>query len=241
MELRGEKPGIILAADLASTSEAIRVLEDLKEDLYHVKIGPRLFASGGMDFVHEVIKKGFRVFLDLKLHDIPNTVSSAVDFFSRSGIWALTVHAAGGCSMLEAASRANARAGGEMMLLGVTILTSLDREEWQTVCPGCLMAEALESRAALCRECGIDGIVCSPSDLPILVPGFKQDLTMVVPGIRDGHPGDDQKRTASIEDALNRGADYVVVGRPVLTAPSPGKALKDLAFRLERWEMANDQ
>ncbi len=235
------KPGIILAADFGNTSEAIEVLENLKSDLLYVKIGPGLFASGGMGFVREVIESGFRVFLDLKLHDIPNTVSSAVDFFSRSGIWALTLHAAGGSGMLEAASRTNALAGGEMMLLGVTVLTSLDGEEWKKVCPGCIMTEALESRACLCKKSGLDGIVCAPSDLALLVPGFRNDLVMVVPGIRDGFPEDDQKRTASIEEALDNGADYVVVGRPVLRAPSPKEALNELAARLERWKEGNEQ
>ncbi len=160
------KPGIILAADFGNTSEAIEVLENLKSDLLYVKIGPGLFASGGMGFVREVIESGFRVFLDLKLHDIPNTVSSAVDFFSRSGIWALTLHAAGGSGMLEAASRTNALAGGEMMLLGVTVLTSLDGEEWKKVCPGCIMTEALESRACLCKKSGWTELY---APLPILL------------------------------------------------------------------------
>ncbi|MDO9508816.1 MAG: orotidine-5'-phosphate decarboxylase [Thermovirgaceae bacterium] len=225
---------IILAVDLASQSEAESLLDSLREDLVHVKIGPRLFASGGISFVNRVTEMGFKVFLDLKLHDIPNTVSSAVDYFASRGIWALTVHSAGGATMLQAASSANRSALGEMMLFGVTVLTSLDSGAWEEVNPGCSMQQALWSRAALCAANEMDGIICSPIDLPLLASGFGNRLKMVVPGIRDGESGDDQRRTASPEDALKMGADYLVVGRPILKAASPAKALADMIARTER-------
>lgn len=225
---------IILAADLASPAEAETLLELLSEDLVHVKIGPRLFASGGISFVNRVIRMGFKVFLDLKLHDIPNTVSSAVDYFASQGIWALTVHSAGGAAMLQAARSANLSAGGEMMLFGVTVLTSLDSSSWDEVNPGCPLQQVLKNRAAICAACKMDGIVCSPTDLPLLAPDFGGRLKMVVPGIRDTAGGDDQMRTASPEDALKNGADYLVVGRPIIRANSPAKALAEMIERVER-------
>ncbi|MDT8284029.1 MAG: orotidine-5'-phosphate decarboxylase [Thermovirgaceae bacterium] len=225
---------IILAADLSSPSEAEDLLDLLREDLVHVKIGPRLFASGGIPFVNRVIRMGFKVFLDLKLHDIPNTVSSAVDYFASQGIWALTIHSAGGAAMLQAARSANRFAGDEMLLFGVTVLTSLAPSSWDEVNPGCSLQEALKNRAAICSACKMDGIVCSPTDLPLLVPDFGGRLKMVVPGIRDNAGGDDQMRTASPEDALKMGADYLVVGRPIIRANSPAKALQEMTERVER-------
>ncbi|GAB6280658.1 MAG: orotidine-5'-phosphate decarboxylase [Thermovirga sp.] len=231
---------IILAADLRTPCEAEPLLDQLGEHLVHVKIGPRLFASGGMAFVDRVIGMGFKVFLDLKLHDIPNTISSAVDFFASKGIWAITLHSSGGLSMLEAAASVNRTKGGEMMLLGVTVLTSLDSKGWNEVNPGCDMVQALKSRASLCAEAGMDGLVCSPTDLPLIAPGLGGSLKLVVPGIRDGDNLDDQRRTASIEEALHMGADYLVIGRPILKAVSPGEALKDIITRMEGLDEKSD-
>ena len=225
---------IILAADLETTEEAEAILELLGCHLVHVKIGPRLFASGGIPFVDRVISKGFKVFLDLKLHDIPNTVSSAVDFFSARGIWALTLHSAGGSAMLKAAADAKSIRSSEMMLLGVTVLTSLDEEAWFEVNPCCSMEKALACRASVCLDSGMDGLVCSPSDLPLIDSAFRGRLKLVVPGIRYGGPSDDQRRTASPEEALSLGADYIVVGRPVIKAPSPLDALRDIIKRIEK-------
>lgn len=224
---------IILAADLATPREAESLLDQLGEDLIYVKIGPRLFAAGGMSFIGRVAGMGFKVFLDLKLHDIPNTVSSAVDFFASKGIWALTLHSSGGLSMLEAAVSANRVRGGEMMLLGVTVLTSLDLKAWDEISPGCNMDQALKSRASICAKAEMDGLVCSPTDLSIIAPCFGGRLKLVVPGIRDGEGLDDQRRTASPEEALNMGADYLVIGRPILKAASPERALKDIIARTE--------
>ena len=232
MTVKNQK--IILAADLETTEEAEAILEQLGDHLVHVKIGPRLFASGGITFVERVINRGFKVFLDLKLHYIPNTVSSAVDFFSAKGIWALTLHSAGGSPMLKAAAYAKSTRTSEMMLLGVTVLTSLDEEAWCEVNPFCSMEKALLCRASACLGSGMDGLVCSPSDLPLIAPDFRGRLRLVVPGIRYGGPSDDQRRTASPEEALSLGADYIVVGRPVIKAPSPLDALRNLIERIEK-------
>lgn len=224
---------IILAADMATPFEAESLIDKLREHLVHVKIGPRLFASGGMKFVDRIRGMGLKVFLDLKLHDIPNTVMSAVDFFASKGIWALTLHTAGGLAMMEAAATANLAKGGQMMLLGVTVLTSLDLKAWDQVNPGCEMEQALIRRASICNDAGMDGLVCSPADLSLIAPEFGETLKLVVPGIRDSGSVDDQRRTASPEEAIRMGADYLVIGRPILKAVSPEEALKDIIARIE--------
>ncbi|HAK40565.1 MAG TPA: orotidine-5'-phosphate decarboxylase [Synergistales bacterium] len=237
---RRDGPDLILAVDVKRPAEAERILDPLKENLRYVKIGPRLFAAGGMRFVRRVIRAGFSVFLDLKLHDIPNTVAEAVDLFARNGIWALTLHASGGEEMLRAAGSAKVGAGSALMLLGVTVLTSMDQRSLDMTSPGSGLQGTILSRARLCEDCGLDGIVCSPRDLPLVVPRFTDRLVTVVPGIRDGQGArDDQKRTASLEDALEMGADYVVIGRPIVRAPLPLEAMSEYSERLERWRGNN--
>lgn len=231
MKIRNSR--IILAVDMRTTLEAESLLDQLREDLIHVKIGPRLFAAGGMDFIEKITLMGFKVFLDLKLHDIPNTIASAVDFFAAKGIWAITLHTAGGLAMLDAAVSANKSGGEKMNLLGVTVLTSLGAREWEEVSPGCDMGQALKSRASLCVEAGMDGLVCSPADLPLVASEFGENLKLIVPGVRDGGGNDDQRRTASPEEAVNMGADYLVIGRPIIQAVSPEKALRDIIARTE--------
>ncbi len=227
---------MILAADLLDVDAALAMIEPLARELAFVKIGPGLFAQGGMPFVKKVMEIGFDVFLDLKLHDIPNTVGMAVRQFADNGIWALTVHAAGGKAMLESAAKTRDASGNPMKLFGVTVLTSHDLPSWEEVNPGCAMEEALISRARVCAASGIDGIVCSPSDLELLRPVAEGNLEMVVPGIRDQAGQDDQKRSAPLEQALEKGADYLVIGRPILKSPSPAIALSEIVDRVERWE-----
>ena len=180
---RRDGPDLILAVDVKRPAEAERILDPLKGNLRYVKIGPRLFAAGGMRFVRRVIRAGFSVFLDLKLHDIPNTVAEAVDLFARNGIWALTLHASGGEEMLRAAGSAKVGAGSALMLLGVTVLTSMDQRSLDMTSPGSGLQGTILSRARLCEDCGLDGIVCSPRDLPLIVPRFTDRLVTVVPGI----------------------------------------------------------
>ena len=234
------RPGIILALDVRRPSEAERILETLGTHLRHVKIGPRLFSAGGMPFVRRVIRAGFEVFLDLKLHDIPNTIAEAVDLLARSGIWALTLHASGGEEMLKAAVLAKRGARSEVLLLGVTVLTSLDQPSLDRSSPGSKLRETIKSRALLCKECGFDGVVCSPRDLLLLDGLLPGGFLRVVPGIRDGEVSrDDQKRTAGMEEAMDMGADFVVIGRPVIRSSSPTETMARFAERLDLWRKTN--
>ena len=223
---------LILALDVERPDEGRDLLTSLAGGLKYVKIGHQLYARGGTRFLHEVMGMGFSIFLDLKLHDIPNTILQAVDALAREGLWALTLHCAGGRRMLEEARRARDMCGSKMFLLGVTVLTSFDDASWDEVAPGCPLSSALEKRAALCRQTGMDGIVCSPLDLAT-VRAEGSGLFTVVPGVRPESASDDQARAATPARAIEEGADYIVVGRPILRSADRAAAVERIALDIE--------
>ena len=228
--------GLILALDVKTTDEAAAFLEMLDRATSYVKIGPRLYALGGTKFVRSIIDSGYNVFLDLKLHDIPNTVASAVEPLSELGLWALTLHTSGGYEMMSRSVAMRDKTGSKMKLLGITVLTSLGGELWSDVHPGCDMNAALLGRAETAEKAGMDGIVCSPLDLQLL-KGKAAKLLRVVPGIRAAKVStEDQTRVATAEDAAKNGAGYIVVGRPILEAADPIFAAKDIIRRLSEVE-----
>jgi len=228
--------GLILALDVKTTDEAAAFLERLDRATSYVKIGPRLYALGGTKFVRSIIDRGYNVFLDLKLHDIPNTVASAVEPLSELGLWALTLHTSGGYEMMSRSVAMRDKTGSKMKLLGITVLTSLGGELWSDVHPGCDMNAALLGRAETAEKAGMDGIVCSPLDLQLL-KGKAAKLVRVVPGIRAAKVStEDQTRVATAEDAAKNGAGYIVVGRPILEAADPIFAAKDIIRRLSEVE-----
>lgn len=224
---------LILALDVERVDEGRDLLLGLRGALKYVKIGHQLYARGGVPFLREIQAMGYSVFLDIKLHDIPNTVFMAVDALASEGLWALTLHCGGGRAMLEEARRAREKNGADQLkLLGVTVLTSFDEASWAEVAPGCSLAKALEKRATLCRETGMNGIVCSPLDLPV-VRAAGSGLFTVVPGIRPAKAGDDQARVTTPQKAMESGADYIVVGRPIVNAPDRVVAAKAIAVAVE--------
>ena len=223
---------LILALDVEEVDEGRELLSGLRGALKYVKIGHQLYARGGAPFLREIQAMGYSVFLDIKLHDIPNTIFMAVGALASEGLWALTLHCGGGRAMLEEARRARERSGARLNLLGVTVLTSFDEASWAEVAPGCPLAEALEKRAALCRETGTDGIVCAPLDLPV-VRAAGAGLFTVVPGIRPAKADDDQVRVMTPRKAMENGADYIVVGRPIVNAPDRITAAKEIAGAIE--------
>lgn len=224
---------LILALDTHDLQEAREFLAPLRSVLRYVKVGPRLWTLGGAPFVNEIRDQGFDVFLDLKLHDIPNTVAAAVDAMADLGLWALTLHSGGGKTMLEAAVSARDDAESEMVLLGVSVLTSLDQPAWDRVCPGCSLNEAIKSRTELCAESGMDGLVCSPLDLAMVRQAAGESLITVVPGVRPWKVSDDQKRSATPAEAICSGADYLVVGRPIIQAEDPLSAVSSIFDQIE--------
>jgi len=226
------KDKIILALDLTNVKEALDLANELRGGLSHIKIGHQLYAQGGMEFVKKIILMGYNVFLDLKLHDIPNTVRMAVEELSSHGLWALSIHSAGGRIMLEEARKATERNGVNTKLLAISVLTSFSQDIWQEVNPNSTIREALEARAKVVSETGIHGMVCSPLDLPIVMPILQNKVITVVPGIRlitGGAAKDDQERAATPERAVASGADYIVVGRPILEAKDRIAVIEEIA------------
>jgi orotidine-5'-phosphate decarboxylase len=217
---------IVLALDVASADAARRML-DRVPGLRWVKLGPVLMTRVGAPFVQEVAARGLQVFLDLKWHDIPNTVAGAVSAARDLGVTMATVHTLGGSGMLEAAVRA---AGASPTLVGVTVLTSHDKTSYAAAtgrAVGEIEIEA-ERLANVARSAGLAGVVCSPREIA-RVRGAWKDALVVVPGIRRGSdPKDDQTRVSTAGDAARDGATHLVVGRPLLQATDPASVLEEL-------------
>jgi orotidine-5'-phosphate decarboxylase len=220
-------PRIIVALDFADPGDAIALVDRLDPSACALKVGKELFVMAGPEPVRRMIDRGFRVFLDLKFHDIPNTVAQACAAATRLGVWMLNVHAAGGRAMLAAARGAVARAAAERnasrpWLIAVTVLTSLDGRDLEEI--GFAEApEALALRLArLAADCGLDGVVCSALEAPELRRTLGARFKLVTPGIRPGGTAaDDQSRIATPEAAVANGADYLVIGRAITRAADP--------------------
>ena len=224
---------LFAALDLDTLREARRTMDALSGIVDAIKIGPRLYAQGGAPFLKEIVDHGFKLFLDLTLHDIPNPVRRAVETLADLGIFCRTGPAAGGRRMMEESVAARDRLGSTMKLLGITVLTSFDEKSWDEVAPGCPMDVAIKKRAWLCGDCGMDGLVCSPLDLPEVRAVTPPTLLKVVPGVRLVAGGDDQSRVATPADAFRNGADYIVMGRPIYKAPDVRKAVAEIARSIE--------
>jgi len=224
MNLDDARQKLIVAFDVPDLSSALELDHRLGDEIGWVKIGLELFIAEGPPVVTAFRERGRRVFLDLKLHDIPNTVAGAVRSASRLGVDLLTVHAEGGPSMMRAA--AEARANTRLNLLAVTVLTSLDGNEYPGVY-GSGVEDRVLAFAEAAVEAGMDGIVASPRELPKLVAFVPSDFARVIPGIRPaGASTDDQARVATPRAALIAGATHLVVGRPITQAKDPAQAAR---------------
>lgn len=221
-------PEVIVALDYPEPEPAFALLDRLPGDVW-VKVGLELFTRAGPPVVERLVAEGRHVFLDLKLHDIPNTVAGAVRSAGRLGAELLTVHAAGGEAMLRAAAEAAREARGEarLRLLAITVLTSLDDAALATVMGAGAKVEDTAGRlAGLARESGIDGAVCSVAEARAIRVSCGAEFLVVTPGIRlAGQSADDQRRVATPAVARAAGADYLVVGRSITAADDPAAAL----------------
>ncbi len=219
---------IILALDLPTSKEALRLARTLTPPLSRVKVGPALFAIGGAALLRSLRKLGLGVFLDLKLHDIPNTVRGAVAALAELGAELLTVHLSGGAAMVRAAVAA-AHEAGPTKILGVTVLSSLNGAGLRDIGFAEGPLQSVERLARLGAAEGVDGVVCSPREAAAVRRILPPPRLVVTPGIRRaGDAADDQARTATAAEALAAGADLLVVGRPVIGAPEPRAALEAL-------------
>ncbi|MHB8253933.1 MAG: orotidine-5'-phosphate decarboxylase [Acidiferrobacter sp.] len=216
-------PALIVALDLPNASEALALAGRLDPRDCRVKVGLELFVAAGPMIVASLHERGFEVFLDLKFHDIPNTVARACARACDLGVWMVNVHALGGPRMLQAAREAVPR--GTTKVIGVTVLTSHSAAELaalQLGDPGVRTQEL----AGLCHAAGLDGVVCSPQEAKLLSIVRSPNFMLVTPGIRpQGSAPDDQRRTSGISEALAAGARYLVIGRPITAAPDPQAAL----------------
>ena len=211
---------LIVALDLETLDQAGQLLDRAGAEVVWYKVGKQLFTRRGPEAVALLKAQRKRVFLDLKYHDIPNTVAEAVRAAADIGVDLVNVHASGGPAMLEAAAQAASRAG--IALVAVTVLTSLSADDLAAVgCPATPEAQVLRL-AALAQRSGIHGVVCSALEIPALRRSCGPDFLLVVPGIRPGGSGhDDQKRVLTPAEAVRAGADYLVVGRPITQARDP--------------------
>ena len=221
---------LFVALDVERLDEAEALLDRLSGVVGGCKIGSQLFTAAGPLAIERALKRGYRVFLDLKYHDIPNTVAGAVREATRLGVFMLNVHASGGVAMMRAAVESAAKAATEFrvtrpLVIGVTVLTSLDRRALQVEVGVPLSVEAhVLHLARLSREAGLDGSVASPREIGLLRIGLGQKWAIVVPGIRPTAESDDHARTATPAAAVAAGADYLVVGRPITGAKDPAAA-----------------
>jgi orotidine-5'-phosphate decarboxylase len=224
---------LIVALDVAEVSEARALVDRLAGHVGMFKIGSQIFTASGPDFVREVVARGEKVFLDLKYHDIPNTVAGAVSSAGRLGVSLVTVHALGGREMLEAAVGALPAMG--IRLLAITMLTSHSEDTLRAIGVGGSVADAVRRLALLAREAGADGVVASPQEVALVREACGPDFLIVTPGIRPaGSARGDQSRTATPAAAMAAGVDYIVVGRPILEAADPAAAAAAIASDLAR-------
>ena len=224
------KDRIIVALDVPTKQEALELIEKLRDQISFFKIGLQLYAAEGPEIVRAVSSTGCKVFLDLKLHDIPNTVARAVESAGRLGTQMLTIHLSGGSEMVRAATAARAN---NMLLLGVTVLTSSTEQTLREIGVASGMDDQVLRLAKLGVEAGIDGVVASPHEIKPLRREFDNKIKIVVPGIRpSGAEANDQKRTMSPRDALDAGADYLVIGRPIIAHRNPREAVDKILEEL---------
>jgi orotidine-5'-phosphate decarboxylase len=223
------EPRIIVALDVASQNAALDLAERLDPALCHVKVGKQLFVAAGPSVVEALGKKGFKVFLDLKFHDIPNTVAGACKAAARLGVWMLNVHAAGGRAMLHAAREALSEFSEPPLLIAVTVLTSLSTAELAEIGIAGALSDNVLRLARLSRDCGLDGAVCSAQEAALLREQIAPPFLLVTPGVRFAPVAkDDQSRVMTPTEALGAGADYLVIGRPVSGAADPHRALQEI-------------
>ena len=223
---------LLIALDVPSGGEALRLADTLRGSVGGFKVGKQLFTAEGPVIVRTLAAKGDRVFLDLKFHDIPNTVASAVAAATSLGAWMINVHAAGGLKMMQAAAEAarrTATAEGRPAprLIAVTVLTSLTSESLSQVGVNSAVIEQVSRLARLAQQAGLDGVVASPQETSVIRALCGKEFEIVTPGIRGGAAatsGDDQERTMSAREAIAAGASYIVVGRPVVAASDPRAA-----------------
>lgn len=222
-------PKIIVALDYPDGASALNLVAQLDPTICRLKVGKELFTTAGPQLVEQLARSNFGVFLDLKFHDIPNTVAKACSAASNLGIWMLNVHASGGLEMMQAARQAVDNSLTKPLLIAVTVLTSMNQESLREIGIPTKLSDHVLTLAKLTKQAGLDGVVCSAQEAQILRNVIGHDFCLVTPGIRPANAKqDDQSRVVTPADALANGASYLVVGRPITQAENPLKALQTI-------------
>ncbi|MDX9874907.1 MAG: orotidine-5'-phosphate decarboxylase [Spongiibacteraceae bacterium] len=224
------KSPVVVALDYSSREQAEALAAQLDPARCRVKIGKELFTRSGPELVRSLQGAGFELFLDLKFHDIPNTVAAAVTAAAELGVWMVNVHATGGPAMMTAAREALRPFGADApLLIAVTVLTSMDRSQLAATGIDAEPAEQVSRLARLAQECGLDGVVCSAQEAPQLRSERGSEFVLVTPGIRPASAAaDDQQRIATPAAALANGSHYLVIGRPITRNENPAAALASI-------------
>ncbi len=229
---------IIAALDVPTAELALKLVEEIRPAVGAFKIGSELFTSVGPEIVRRIRDSGASVFLDLKFHDIPNTVAKAVAAATRLDVQMLTIHTSGGSDMMRAAQESAQKAAQECgwkapLVLGVTVLTSMDSRTLSEIGSNANVGAQVERLAGLAAKAGLKGLVCSPLEIAALRQLLPRDVELVTPGIRTGaEKADDQKRTLTPKEALDAGANWLVVGRPIYAAKNPRAAAEEILLSL---------
>ena len=226
---------IIVALDFADAASALMLVERLDPALCRLKVGKELFTAAGPEFVRALVTRGYDVFLDLKFHDIPNTVAAACRAAAGLGVWMLNVHASGGSRMMMAAREALSNPAGGPLLIAVTVLTSMSAEDLSEVGVTDAPADQVLRLARLAQQCKLDGVVCSAQEATMLRADLGANFRLVTPGIRPvGAEAGDQRRVMTPVQALSAGATDLVIGRPITAAADPLVALQQIQFDIHK-------
>lgn len=223
-------PKILVALDYDNQQQALELVNKLKPELCGLKVGKEMFTLFGPEFVKTLVDRGFKVFLDLKFHDIPNTVAKACKAAAELGVWMVNVHASGGSKMMHAAREAVEAYENRPLLIAVTLLTSMDEVAYSEIGFKRDLPDQVEHFAGIAKSAGLDGVVCSAWEAKRLKEKLGNDFKLVTPGIRPpGTDIGDQSRIMTPEQAVAAGSDFLVIGRPITKASDPLKALYDIS------------
>lgn len=233
------EPRVIVSLDFPTADEASQLVSMLDPVACRLKVGKELFTRCGPSIIEKFTDQGFDVFLDLKFHDIPNTVARSCQAAAMLGVWMLNVHACGGRQMLEMAREALDKQSHQPLLIAVTVLTSMDEADMNEVgVPGTVSDQVLRL-TSLARQCALDGVVCSAQEVGMIRQAVGSEFKLVTPGIRPSDSAvDDQRRIGTPVQAIEAGSDYLVIGRPVTQASDPLKVLEFINSEIESIEEA---
>jgi len=230
---------IIVPLDFSEPKQALEFVEKLQPALCRLKVGKELFTKAGPVLVEELIGKGFDVFLDLKYHDIPTTVAKACAVAADLGVWMVNMHASGGTQMMSLAREELEKKSHRPLLIGVTMLTSMNEEDLRELGYQCSIEEQVMRLAQLVSDAGLDGVVCSAQEVQMLRNNLNKEFKLVTPGIRPaGSDNNDQERVMTPSQAINAGSDYLVIGRPITQAADPVQVLKNIEAEIYAASMA---